>query len=167
MIFKKILLFLLFILLVFGTDFLHGGNWQNLRNIGSKFEMIIEALDKDAEKIGLTENRLKTVVELRLRREGITIVDVSSDLEIPYVYINVNVVGNAYNVKLDINEWVDLERIPVSRGCTATVWEVFITGTHGGKSENIVDSLNILFDDFFNDYYKANPKKKEVNHGSL
>jgi len=166
--FKKIIVFLVLNFLFFGTNFLHGETWKNLRNIGSEFEVAIEYLPKDAKKIGLTRNRLITVVELRLRREGITIIDISkSDFEPPLVYINVNVVGKAFNVSLNIYERIQLKRIPGSQGLSANVWQINQTGTHADDPEYIVSALNKLFDDFFNDYYKANPKKKEVSHGSL
>lgn len=168
MILKKIIVFLVLNFLFFGTNFLHGRHWVNLKNIGSKFTVVIEDLHEDAEKIGLIRNRLKTVAELRLRREGITIIDnLKSDLETPAVYINVNVVGKAFNVELAIDEWVHLKRIPVAQGCFAVVWDFSITGTHADDGEYIVSAINRLFDNFFNDYYKANPKKKEMNHGNL
>jgi len=62
-----------------------------------------------------------------------------------------------------ICELVELKRLPPPHWTTVGVWVQTITGTHGGHYEEIVSSLNILFDEFFNDYYKANPKeKKEV-----
>ena len=158
--FKRIMLFLVLSFLLFETSFLCGG-YKELRNIGSKFMVLIEHLDEDAKKIGLTEKRLITVTELRLRREGITIVpiDVEASYKTPYVYVNVNIVGRAYNVSLEIHEWVDLRRIPIAHGCVATIWNISRTGTHGEDPEHVISSLNKALDEFFNDYYKANPKE--------
>ena len=133
-----------------------------MRNIGSKFEIIIEdfARKDDAKTIGLTKERLRTVAELRLRKEGITIVDEASR-EIPIVYVSVIVIGLACNVELRIYEWVGLQRLPSPKWILAAIWEDAQIGTHGGDPEFIVSGLNKLFDTFFNDYYKANPKEKK------
>ena len=169
--FKRIVLFLVLSLLLCETSFLYE-QYQNLREIGSKFEVVIEdfAREKDIKKIGLTKERLRTVAELRLRKEGMTIVDeknreipADEKSEIPMVYINVNVVGLAYNINLMICEDVVLKRPSSVTWILAPIWGRSITGTHGGRSEEIISSLNMLLDGFFNDYYKANPKeKKEV-----
>lgn len=133
------------------------------------FEILIEVLNEDAIKIGLTRKRLKTVTELALRREGITVVEYKGGVKTteellkfsrtPFIYVNVNVSGRAFSVKLELKERVVLER-DESISCTATTWDQLITGIHGGNSEFIVSALKELLDYFINDYYKANPKKR-------
>ena len=157
---KKILLFLSFIILVYGMNFLYGQYWENLRNIGNKFKVLIEDISNDAEKIGLTRSRLTTVIELRLRREGIKIINKRTSPKTPLVYISVTVLGDAFNVSLKIIELVNLERVSGDMGAFVITWHSDLIGTHGNNPEYIVASLNNVIDELFNDYYKANPKKK-------
>ena len=172
MIFKKIIVFLVLNFLFFGTNFLHGEDVSNLTNIGNKFIVVIENLSEDAIKTGLTNKRLRTVTELKLRREGITIEDrdikglpiedgIKKLLYTPFFYVNVHVVGVAFHARIQVAEWIELKRIPISQGCTAVIWSKGFTGSHGGDPEFIISGLNQIFDEFFNEYYKANPKKKE------
>jgi hypothetical protein len=114
----------------------------------------IEDLSDDAIKIGLAKERLQTVIELRLRKEGIKIVE---PLFSPYLYVNIRVVGRAFHVYLSIREGVILER-DKTISCLATTWWHGSTGTHTDNPEFIVSSLSELLDFFLNDYYKANPK---------
>jgi len=155
--FKRIVLFLVLSLLVCETSFLYE-QYEALKNIGNKFEVKID-LSEDAKKIGLTEEKLRTVSELRLRKEGMTIVD-ETGLEIAIVYVNVIVVGTAYHLNLLICEWVVLIR-PYAKWALVATYMQEGSGTHGGIPEWIVSSLNKLFDEFFNDYYKANPKENK------
>ena len=154
---KRIVLFFVLILLLCETSFLYE-MYETLRNIGSKFEVVID--EEDPKKIGPTKERLRTVSELRLRKEGITIAGEAS-LEIPCIYVIVSVVGSAYNINLMIREWVELKRLPSPKWILVGIWSKDFTGIHARDPEYIVSSLNILFDEFFNDYYKANPKEKK------
>lgn len=164
--FKRIILFLVLSLLLCESSFLCEA-CEDLKNIGNKFEVIIEDFAKkdDVKTIGLTKEKLRTVAELRLRKEGMTIVDKAS-LEIPIVYVNVIVIGQApaYHINLIICEWVELKRLPFTKGVMAALWARGVRA-YGENSEEIVSNLNILFDEFFNDYYKANPKEARKKDG--
>ncbi len=129
-------------------------DWEVLKDI-DELEVVIEILSLDALKIGLTQDRLETVVELKLRRERIKIIE--SPL-MPYLYINVNVARNAFNINLELKETVKIQRLNrIAYG--NTTWRVGTTGGHADKPEYIVSALSRLLDDFLNAYYKANPKK--------
>jgi len=171
--FKRIVLFLVLSLLLCETSLL-SEDYEDLRNIGNEFQILIERLGKSEAKIGLTENRLKTVTELRLRREGMKVVsgkEVSVMNEsdgTPLIYVNAHVIRKSFSIRLEVKEWVGLKRIPLIHEIFATTWHKAMIGTHGENPEFIVSSLNQLFDEFFNDYYKANPKeKKEVRENEL
>lgn len=152
---KKILLLpLLIIFICNGISSQRDVKSYPLKGINAIF-VLIEKLPEDAIEIGLTEDRLRTITELRLRKEGIKI---EEDGNIPYLYINVNIVEVAFNVILSINEWTTLSRNP-SIECYAVTWQSFYTGTHTNKPEYIVSSISNLLDEFLNDWYKANPKK--------
>lgn len=160
---KKIIVFLVLNFLFFGTNFLHGGDLLNLMNIGNKFIVAIGDLNEDAIKIGLTEKRLRTITELRLRREGITIVseDMNGTLSNPHFYVDVHIIGAAVHFKVEIHEWVELKRLPILQKCPAITWSLGMTGTHSGDPEFIISGLNQIIDRFLNEYYQANPKKKQ------
>ena len=131
-----------------------------LVNIGNKFEILIGNLNEDAKKIGLTEERLRTVTELRLRKEGMDIKNASTNLNMPYVCVTITVVGAAFGIDLRIKEVVEIQRKPLPVFCTTSTWGASSIGTHIGDPEFIVSGLSQLLDEFLNDYYKANPKKR-------
>ncbi len=177
--YKKILLLLFFGLFVWKGIFseILDPDVKTLKGV-DKVHIIINRLNEDANKIGLTEDRLKTVVELKLRRERIEIIDQYSDLpqtedvvgikkyleesdkwiNIPGISICITVVASAFNVDLEFLQMVKLRRAP-HISCTATTWDANITGTHTNDPEFIVSALSQLVDKFLNDFYKANPKK--------
>ena len=126
-----------------------------LKGIDTIF-VLIETLDEDAREAGVNVERLKTVVELRLRREGIVVAE-ELDGTIPYLYVNISVAGKAFHVSLDLNERVDLCR-DASIRCRAKTWDTGTTGTPA-KPDFVDACLSELLDEFLNDWYKANPKK--------
>lgn len=150
---------LLFFLTFFFVSYLSSSR-NCLVNIGSKFSVVIEGLTEDAKKIGLTKERLRTVTELRLRKEGMIITGPSDDPDIPVVSVNVNVVNTAFNVELCIKELIEIQRKSSPVLCIVVTWGVGRTGTHGNDSEFVVFSLSKCLDRFLNNYYKANPKKE-------
>ena len=132
----------------------------------------VRELSEDAIKLGLNIDRIRTFTELRLRREGIKI-----NTESPFdLYIEVKIVETAFSINLKIYEYVFLvrdyfeifkdETLPIT-AFLATTWISGSLGVHGKDTEFILTSLGGLIDEFLNNYYKANPKKKEVNHGNL
>lgn len=126
-----------------------------------KIWVLIEVLGEEERKMGLTEDRLKSITELRLRREGIQICSREewfSHNNIPWLYVNVVVVGRAFNVLLELKDYVSLHR-DRSISCYASTWSQDITGT-SNNPEYIVSALSELLDEFINDYYIANPKKQ-------
>lgn len=150
--YKKIILLLFICIFTLKGAFFEKANvLKNLKEV----DIVIEGLPEDASKIGLTKERIKTVVELCLRREGIKII---KDVRAPYIYININVLGLAFNISFELREPVTILRIP-NEFCLATTWDKGFTGTHGNNPEYIVSSIKLLLDKFLNDYYKANPKK--------
>lgn len=117
--------------------------------------VLVENLPQGAQDIGLTRERIQTVTELKLRREGLI---AKFDYASPYFYVAINVSGLAFNVLVSVEDWVTLERDKTIL-CRAKTWLTGTTGTHGRDSEYIIGGLERLIDSFLNDYYKANPKK--------
>ena len=122
--------------------------------------ILIETLPNKVLEIGLTQDKLKHTTELKLTEGGIKIQDVTYFLSVPAVYVNINVVGDACNISLEIREWVDLKRGPstVVRSL-ATTWSISMLATHGNDPENVLSRLSRLLDRFILEYKEANPRR--------
>ena len=126
----------------------------------SRLSILIDDLPEGATDIGLKEERLTTIAELKLTKEGILASpeEFEKHLDIPWLYVNINVIGSSFNVYIGVSERVILLR-DHSITCEGLTWHNSATGRHGKDSEYIVSALAQLLDDFLNDYYKANPGK--------
>lgn len=129
-------------------------DWEFLKDI-DELGVLVERLSMYASEIGLSRERLITVVELKLRREGVKVVKAINK---PYLYINVLVLENAFSILIELMEEVKIKRLNRIAYRVAT-WRTGATGIHGDDPEYIVSSLSSQLDEFLNDYYKANPKK--------
>ncbi len=149
--------------------------------------VVIEVLNDAAERAGLTENRLRTVVELEMRRSGIRVTGVGSA---QYVYVQVSVIpaqdGYMFSVLVAVSvstvAWSDVHSlitdalvpgdttvtIPISEvfrllatGGQSRIWEVSRIGTTGpsGASEYMIDAVEHSLQQFLNDYLAANPRQ--------
>ena len=128
---------------------------ETLRGIGP-VRVAIERMNPDAERDGLTEQSLKTTVELRLRQNGIPLGDVAS----PFLYVRVSTRerGDLYAYSIDA-ELRQLVTVPNGRMVIAPTW--FIAGLIGSVGsnnlQNLRDSVLDGVDEFSNDYLAMNP----------
>ncbi len=119
--------------------------------------VLVEGLSAGARSIGLTEDRIQTRVELRLRSAGLTPGnDVRKNKA--YLYVNVHVVDSAYSNSIEYKRWVDFTTGNRRYGYVATTWESVSTGAHGRDAAFIMNSLDGHLDKFLNAYLKANQK---------
>ena len=114
------------------------------------FGLLVESLGRDAKKIGLTEESITMAAESRLRSARIY----DPYTGVPYLYINVNVVGHAFSMNVEFNkrvlaEWTK-ERFP------ASTWIARSTGTHGSDATYILSSLSSKMDTFLTQYLRVN-----------
>lgn len=123
----------------------------------NEIPIVLEDPGEGGTKIGLTSNRMRTVTELKLRKEGIKIIEKSTSVSYCFLCVNTMIVGNAFRVELELVEKVKISRLDVFYA--ATTWQNGIIGTHGNDPEYIISALGELLDIFLNDYYKANPRK--------
>jgi hypothetical protein len=81
--------------------------------------VVVENIDQNAERDGLTEHQVQTDVELRLRQSGIRVLSEEERLATPgrpYLYINVNTFKNndmefyVYSITVELNQNVWLSR---------------------------------------------------------
>ena len=72
----------------------------------------------------------------------------------PYLYVNVNVVGMAFNTSLEYNKPVHDLASDVTG--VASTWDISLTGTHGGGSNYILSTISELMDRFLVEYLRVN-----------
>ncbi len=112
-------------------------------------KLIVEGLHDDASKIGLTEVQLQAAAESRLRSARLY-----DAAETPYLYVQVNVVGPAYNISVEYNKVVfDLAS---GESSLAATWDRGSTGTHGREAGYILSSVSQHMDQFLVEYLRVN-----------
>lgn len=111
--------------------------------------LVVENLPKGAAEIGLTRATIETAVRSRLRAARLY-----SDGASPWLYVQVNLAGQAYNISIQYNKWV---RDTVSgEGGTAVTWDIGSTGTHGRSSGYILSFVSQHMDKFIDEYLRVN-----------
>ena len=121
----------------------------------SRMDLVVENLPADAKKIGLTTEAIQAAVESRLRSARLY----DSERLVPYLYINVLVVGNSFSVSVEYKKSVydslSGESMP------ATAWELSTTGSHGGDSGYILSTVSRNMDRFLLEFLRVNEKACE------
>lgn len=158
--------------------------WSECRKIW----LLVAGLPEDATKIGLTEEMVQTLFESRLRSSRLfekeNWVDFSEKYRVKgsdderltkpaeywqyfgdqdyyasdWLYVNVNVVGQAFSYSLDFKRWLPLS---YGRNGSVTLWSRNGLGTHGGDSSNIMNTLSEKLDGFIQAYLKVNERACE------
>jgi hypothetical protein len=118
----------------------------------------------------LTPDRIKTVIELELRRNGIRVAEkplVGTDLQLPnQAYadllldlssIPAGASGIAASLSLELRQWVTIRGQRVE----AATWgrRNIVQGTASSIAEQVTAAVREFVEDFLNDYLKANPKR--------
>ncbi len=142
-----------------------------LRGVG----VLIESIDSEIEKAGLSVSILRTDVELELRRSGITVLPSIAELSPPavlermaagdpYLYVNVNALRSpagyyVYSVHVELQQGARLVRDPKMTVHAAT-WNSGSAGTVGLAGLSMLrERVRDHVDRFANDYLAANPKR--------
>ncbi len=119
--------------------------------------VLVEDLPAGAGRIGLTKDRIRTRVELRLRSAGLTPGNDSSKNH-ALLYVNINVGNGAFSTSVEYNRRVEFTTGNRRYGSFGTTWTAASTGTHGRDAAYIVNWLDQHLDKFLNAYLKANQK---------
>ena len=122
-----------------------------------KVRIGIEPLNGAAKIIGLTEESIRTRYELLLRQYGLEPVS-TSDPKPEFLYLGIHVVGTAFHTWVDFGRPVVFNVGKASYTAPGKTWFRSETGTHGGDPEFILQGLDSLFNEFLNEYLKANSK---------
>ena len=113
--------------------------------------LVVIDLSSDALNVGLTKSSILTTVRSRLRGARIY----SSEAGTPSLLVSVHVVGLAFNITLDLVKYVTDTRTDLSY--PAVTWQgTKVTGTHGGESTYILQSIGPLVDTFIDGYLAVN-----------
>jgi hypothetical protein len=129
-------------------------------------EVVIESLRPDAEADGLSQEAIRTAVELILRSKGIRVLTRSESLSTPaapYLYVKVSTYNHssdlyAYAVTVEVMQKVSLAKRP-QQMMSATTWEKGAVGTTGHSNiRMVIDSVESKVKEFANDFLAANPR---------
>ena len=118
--------------------------------------LVIEPFIHDEAEIGLTEERIQTIAESRLRaarlyQDGDIFAALSAD---HYLYINVLVVGNAFGYTVGYFKTLHDEKSGMSS--FAQTWRTGGIGTHGRDAGFILQGISEQVDKFIVEYLRVN-----------
>jgi hypothetical protein len=129
--------------------------------------VLVEGMNTQAERLGLTKTQIQTDVELRLRKAGIKVLTEEERLETPgrpYLYVNVNAVTKpgsslcAYSIKVHLKK-----NVAIKSGFKTprVVWHTpdYAETVKIYNTTRIRNLVGDHVDIFINDYLAANPKK--------
>ena len=111
--------------------------------------LVVEETPAAAAEIELTAAAIQAAVESRLRSARLYDADAG-----PILYVNVNVVGLAYSLRLEYTKFLYDRVTDDSR--FATTWLITSTGTHGRNAAFILSGLAGHMDRFLVEYLRVN-----------
>lgn len=105
-----------------------------------------------ADEIGLTEERVRTMVESRLRAARLY----RPTAGVPFLLVRILTLDNgpAYTYQLQLQKWLRDDITGVEKG--GTTWEDLSIGTHGGDAGFIMQGLSEMLDHFILEYLRVN-----------
>ena len=116
----------------------------------SPMQLVIDTLDSNEKKIGLTDEAIQAAVESRLRSARLY----TSDKLKPFFYVKVHVIGNAFSIRLFYYKSV---YDPLSGNSDyAPTWNSGVTGTHSGKPGYIRSQISESMDRFLLEFLRVN-----------
>jgi len=125
--------------------------------------VVVEPLNPEAERDGLTKDQLQTDVELRLRKAGIRVTSSLEESEWSYLHLNVNPVKGssglyAYHISLEFEQGVILGR-DRNISLSAPTWSVAEVGIIGAQRlRDVRGDVADLADKFIKAYLEQNPE---------
>ena len=129
--------------------------------------VLVESLNLDVEKDGLTKNQLRKEVESQLRNAGIKVLTREEKFKTagnPQLYVNINLLRSsspfayAYSVEISLEQEVSLVRKPNMR-TAATTWSQGSVGIVGiANLRAIRETVRGRVDHFIHDYFAANSR---------
>ena len=104
----------------------------------------------DDAPLGLTEDRISTMAESRLRAARLYDVDAGT-----WLFVNVNIVSLSYSQSMEY--FKPVRDVPSGEAGFAVTWrDRGSTGTHGGNADFILEALSEYIDTFIREYRRVN-----------
>jgi hypothetical protein len=136
-----------------------------LRGI-DKVVVVIEDLNSDSTRVGVTEDALRARIELALKRVKINVVPAngSNTLSIPVFYLSLKTERldgfQNFVIHLELLQAVTLARDPSIKASSATTWSAlrFARVAESEYPVKIRTLLTIMLEGFLDDYLAANQK---------
>jgi hypothetical protein len=122
----------------------------------AKLEYVVEQVSQDAQRLGISKEQIRRIVEERLRHAGITPVDGEGAGTVdPYVYVRVVVGGKGFNIRVEFSRPVVYEVDGQLLTTFGVMWSDSITGwsTDGNY---VIDALDRPMSRFIAEFRKAN-----------
>jgi len=141
------------------------GQRESLREL-SELVVVIEKLSPDAQADGLSEEAIRTAVELILRSSGIRVLTLSerpTTPSSPYLYVQVSTYKNeflyAVNARVELDQQIILVHRP-KHTMAATTWTRNWIGVVGQtKMREVISSIiEPQVKEFANDFLAVNPR---------
>ncbi len=130
--------------------------------------VVIERLKPDIKEAGLSEEKIRTAVELILRSSGIRVLSIeeaSLTASFPYLYVTLNSLKAksydffAYSFRLDLMQLVSLTHISAQPKLFTSTWNRQGVGIAGiDKVAGIIRGIESDVKDFANDFLAVNPR---------
>jgi len=124
--------------------------------------VLVESLPEGAKVLGLTDQTIKTDIELKLRLAGVRVVTIEESFRVPgfpHIYARVNLTdgAEAADIDLELLQNARLER----NGELAIGVRTWVTGTliEHPNAQVLRNTLKDAVDQFLNDWLSVNPKK--------
>ena len=137
------------------NEILASMNRFKLWNACNPVRLAVAKLNDDASEIGLTKERIETLVRSRLRAARIYEDDAHA-YELPYLFVNVHVVGSAFSMRLELRKTV-IDAVSREERMTST-WHIGSTGMHIGDASFILQGISEHTDKFIDEYLRVNAK---------
>lgn len=125
----------------------------------TKIFVLVEKVEKESVKFGLTKELIVNKVELQLRRNGIPVGSMEDGLKSGiYLYVNCGVTGNAFSINVDFERDVKYFVGNDVHSVTASTYHLGGQGIHNNDSRWVIENILNFIDTFSNDFLRSNQK---------
>ena len=122
---------------------------DNFRTIDLK----LDSLTDEANKLGVSSYGLRTLAQMRLRMSG---VDITERKDGAAIYVNVDISGDAYHVRVSMLRPTSYLVHGESRKTLAETWYDEAMGIHKGDRKKIDSAVLQVLEVFVNEYLRIN-----------
>lgn len=124
--------------------------------------VLVEDLQENVKKVGLTTNQIQTDIEIRLQRAGLKInKDAKQTIYVNVNSINIDSYSMAYSIHISLQQNAVLSR-DKSLSSDATTWSVGQIGVmSNSNTRKIRDTISDFVDEFINKYLKYQSEIKD------